>query len=731
MKKALFLLCVAVCVCAPAFAADPVIADTVYLGNGHPSNGGAIDIMPTCEFVSFDNRSISRANIHVTLSNLGTFSVTLVATSNATQTCANALNAGLYYVATFSLSDGSVYNETWNVYPSSSPLTIGMVWTAPYPWGSSIPLGALSNTGGVGGQAVCFSSGQNAWIVGGCGYDALGAAATAQSNAEAFASVASNLGSGVVPGVVLPGHIFYVTQYGYSIASAVSALAAAGSPGGGGIVWLPFGNTNLPSTLVLGVANSGITIQGQGVPYNCTPYSSCTGGSVVTWTGSANLPMVQENGCYHTMLRDFLLNGAGTAGQGIQFESTGSTTSMNDIENVEARYIQGSPGRAFEIGATSVANVSEIRLHKINEQDSITGLYFAGAQSFAWCDTCYFLRNTVGVDIEGGELFTLIHGEFSGESGESVLIGSNVSTFANFIDVDQEDLTPFLVVTDATNSADYPNVHISGLRGHYNGPMSTPGTAIQWGNSTGAGGLLSIKDSIFSSLYNNTVAINLVQGGGGAGLSYSESGNAFNQNSTTVLNRTGTVYYLSLEPETGVNSTIVAIANLPSGRSDGLAGLTITNAAGTQTGSADYNANFQGNSFASVSGSLGAGFYGGWPYVGSTSAYRFSSTTTYNGTPDTGLSRCGVGCVAAGNGNNGSTSATFKSGNLAYGGTKYSAAGTAIPACAAGTLLNRVAVSDAPSTSAGTAYGSGGGTFTTWVQCTFNSSGSVYAWVVD
>ena len=62
-------------------------------------------------------------------------------------------------------------------------------------------------------------------------------------------------------------------------------------------------------------------------------------------------------------------------------------------------------------------------------------------------------------------------------------------------------------------------------------------------------------------------------------------------------------------------------------------------------------------------------------------------------------------------------------------GTFYSAAGTTLPACGA-TTLGRSWVSDATVATPGTAYTSGG-TFTIAVQCIFNSTGSVYSWIVD
>ena len=53
-----------------------------------------------------------------------------------------------------------------------------------------------------------------------------------------------------------------------------------------------------------------------------------------------------------------------------------------------------------------------------------------------------------------------------------------------------------------------------------------------------------------------------------------------------------------------------------------------------------------------------------------------------------------------------------------------------LPACASATLLNRRAVTDANSVTPGSAA-VGGGTYTTWAKCVFNSSGSVYSWFID
>lgn len=61
------------------------------------------------------------------------------------------------------------------------------------------------------------------------------------------------------------------------------------------------------------------------------------------------------------------------------------------------------------------------------------------------------------------------------------------------------------------------------------------------------------------------------------------------------------------------------------------------------------------------------------------------------------------------------------------GGTIYSAASNPIPTCSAQTLGIPYTVSDAPSASSGTAYGSGGGSVTWGVLCSFD--GSTYSWL--
>ena len=62
--------------------------------------------------------------------------------------------------------------------------------------------------------------------------------------------------------------------------------------------------------------------------------------------------------------------------------------------------------------------------------------------------------------------------------------------------------------------------------------------------------------------------------------------------------------------------------------------------------------------------------------------------------------------------------------------SRVDVAGTALPSCASATLLTRVGVTDATVATPGTAY-TGGGTYTIAVQCTYNSVGTAYTWIID
>jgi hypothetical protein len=521
--------------------------------------------------------------------------------------------------------------------------------------------------------------------------------------------------------------VFYVADYD-SIAGAKTAAEAVIGAGGGAVLVLPLGITKLPSTLVFGIADSGLTVEGQGVPYNCVTGGvySCAGGSVVTWAGSTNGTMFQLNGAYHTRFKNFILNGGGTAGRGIQYESTGSTTSQDDIENVEIRYVNGSPGYGVSVGETAVANVSEIRLNRVYSHENGTGFYQIGGQSFTWCEHCYFLSNATGLNFQDG-FFSGTHMEFSGNSSWSVQIGSYTQGRIALADIDWEDATPFLFVPDATNSADFPMVTIDGLHALYDAGPSTPGTIFQWGVSGGAGGSFTVTNSRLASLYSNSVAVNLIQGGGGAGLYWYDIDNVWNVVGTYTITPYNFVY-TTRSYQGQHTSNYLTVANLAAGQADSAAAIKAYNAAGSLDGSCDYTLYCQGAAFATPYSSPTAGMYGGNLALGSGAVLKGSSTSAFNGTANWGISGCGSNCVAAGNGSAGDGSSLVKLGGIGTS-TIYNTA--SLPACSAsGILLQRRAVSDATVNTPGSPY-VGGGTYTIWVQCTYNSAGSVYAWLID
>jgi hypothetical protein len=518
---------------------------------------------------------------------------------------------------------------------------------------------------------------------------------------------------------------YFTADYG-SVAAALADAAAHTGTGGGAVLVLPPGNTNIPSALVFAIQNSGVTLQGQGIIYNCAPPSSCLGGSVLTWGGATNGTVIQVNGAFHVHFKDFYVNGATTAGRGIQYESTGSTTSQDDLENVEVRYVNGSPGYGVSVGETSVANVSEIRLNKLYSHDNGTGFYQIGGQSFTWCEHCYLLANATGLNFQDG-FFSGLHMEFSGNSSWSVQIGSYTQGRIALADIDWEDATPFLFVADATNTADFPFVTIDGLHALYDAGPSTPGTIIQWGVSTGAGGTFTVTNSDFRSLYSNNIAVNLIQGGGGAGLYWSDQNNVWNVVGTFTVTPYNTVYTTRLY-QGAATDNYVNIANLAAGQADSAAALKMWDAAGSLDGSCDYTLYCQGAAFATPYSSPTAGMYGGNLALGSGAVLKGSSTSAFNGTANWGISGCGSNCVAAGNGSAGDGSSLFELGAI---GTSTIYNTSSLPSCGAtGILLQRRAVSDATVNTPGSPY-VGGGTYTIWVQCTYNSAGSVYTWIID
>ncbi len=104
-----------------------------------------------------------------------------------------------------------------------------------------------------------------------------------------------------------------------------------------------------------------------------------------------------------------------------------------------------------------------------------------------------------------------------------------------------------------------------------------------------------------------------------------------------------------------------------------------------------------------------------------------STTSPDSGSYDTKISRLSAGVISVD-----STSAGNSLGGLVLASTRISTsvAVGSLPSCASGTLLQRQGVNDATlATPGSTAVG--GGTYTIAVQCTFNTTGSAYTWIID
>jgi hypothetical protein len=136
-------------------------------------------------------------------------------------------------------------------------------------------------------------------------------------------------------------------------------------------------------------------------------------------------------------------------------------------------------------------------------------------------------------------------------------------------------------------------------------------------------------------------------------------------------------------------------------------------------------------------------------YLGSATAYAAlhdASETVYNPTPATGVTQlvCQDGalqsttaCLQVKN-NAGTTGfsvtgagvATVASWQATNGSWKNPVATSSLAACASATLGQRSEVNDATLATPGSTL-AGSGTYTIAVQCIFNSTGSVYYWIID
>ena len=239
---------------------------------------------------------------------------------------------------------------------------------------------------------------------------------------------------------------------------------------------------------------------------------------------------------------------------------------------------------------------------------------------------------------------------------------------------------------------------------------------------------LTLKDSTgaASSVCTQTLAslFNLFCGGGGTytttGNSNTASGYLALYSNTTGIYNTASGYQALYSNTTGASNTASGLNTLYNCGTSG--------AACTSNVALGYNAGRNAGTGTTTLTSI------------STSILIGQGAAAANATGDSNeILICGTGSVAA-NGTNTATlgcpattdvyagsagAALTHTAGIANGGTVYSVAGTPLPACNSTNLLKRLPASDI--TTLGAAY-VGSGTFTAWVECTYNSTGAVYAW---
>ena len=111
--------------------------------------------------------------------------------------------------------------------------------------------------------------------------------------------------------------------------------------------------------------------------------------------------------------------------------------------------------------------------------------------------------------------------------------------------------------------------------------------------------------------------------------------------------------------------------------------------------------------------------------AGTTGVFSWSTGAGFSGAQDVGLSRAAAGILAVGNGTQGNATGVLKAAGV-LPGILYSAAGTPLPTAAVGITGQQAVVSDATLPTYMGAYVSGG-TITAAVICSFN--GTIYAWL--
>jgi len=166
---------------------------------------------------------------------------------------------------------------------------------------------------------------------------------------------------------------------------------------------------------------------------------------------------------------------------------------------------------------------------------------------------------------------------------------------------------------------------------------------------------------------------------------------------------------------------------------------------GSSNTAVGYGALYENNGYDNVAMGVAAGnYYTGTNWdTGVSQSIFIGMGTTALGNTDTneiviGYHAAGAGTNTAVLGNSsvtdvydgGAAGAANHHENGQFLTSRYSAAGSTIPACNATTLLEEVAVTDATSGTPGTTYASGG-TWTVPVRCKYNSSGSSYVWMVE
>lgn len=184
-----------------------------------------------------------------------------------------------------------------------------------------------------------------------------------------------------------------------------------------------------------------------------------------------------------------------------------------------------------------------------------------------------------------------------------------------------------------------------------------------------------------------------------------------------------------------IAAILSAQAPAPNGLIGGIATLAANVFSGTQTapayvstGGFTSTTGYISNALHANSVIIGNNAYGAGVSIGNVGTLGFSSTNdaTFSN-DDAGISRVSAGMIGVGNAQQGTTSGGLQA--TIYQSLNALTVGS-LPACASGTLGQRRQVSDATVATPGSAA-TGSGTYTIGVQCIFNSTGSVYSWIID